>query len=215
MPANTFDPLAGADPGGPARAAGRSASACVSGPHLGGPLVIDAVALSPAEPGTPPALLGMSHCPGRRGVDGAGRHWQRDLAQDLAVIEAWGAGTVLSLIEPHEFTRLGVPDFEAAIAATRLRWLRVPITDMATPGAATLAAWKREGPALAQALARGERVLVHCAAGLGRTGMLVARLLAEHGLPAEEAIARVRAARPGTIETEAQADYVRQGRLGG
>ena len=170
-----------------------------------GPLVINAVTL----PGG--ALLGMSHCPGRRGVDGDGRQWVRSLDADLEAIQTWGASTVLSLIEPHEFARLGVPDFAQAIARTPLQWLPMPITDMATPGAATRAAWRAQGPALLQALNGGQRVLVHCAAGLGRTGMLVAKLLVLHGVSADDAIAQVRRARPGTIETEAQAEWVRHG----
>ena len=177
----------------------------MSGPAPTGPLVINSVALASG------ALLGMSHCPGRRGVDGAGRQWARTLDTDLQDIQTWGASTVLSLIEPHEFARLGVPDFAQAIARTPLQWLPVPITDMATPGAATLAAWRTQGPALLQALGQGQRVLVHCAAGLGRTGMLVAKLLVLHGLPADAAITQVRSARPGTIETEAQAEWVRHG----
>lgn len=170
-----------------------------------GPLVINSVALANG------ALLGMSHCPGRRGVDSAGGHWVRKLDADLQAIQAWGASTVLSLVEPHEFARLGVPDFAQTIARTPLQWLPVPITDMATPDATSLAAWRVQGPALLQALDQGQRVLVHCAAGLGRTGMLVAKLLVLHGLPAEAAIAQVRSARPGTIETEAQAEWVRHG----
>ena len=172
-----------------------------------GPLVIDAVTLPSG------ALLGMSHCPGRRGIDGTGRQWTRVLDADLQTIQAWGASAVLSLVEPHEFDRLGVPDFAQAIARTPLQWLQVPITDMATPGPASLAAWRAQGPALLQALNSGQRVLVHCAAGLGRTGMLVAKLLVLHGLPADAAIAQVRSARPGTIETEAQAEWVRDGTL--
>jgi len=179
----------------------------MSGAAPSGPLLIQAVTL----PGG--ALLGMSHCPGRRGIDSAGRTWARALDADLQDIQAWGASTVLSLIEPHEFARLGVPDFAQAIARTPLQWLLVPITDMATPGAATLAAWRVQGPALQQALNGGRRVLVHCAAGLGRTGMLVAKLLVLQGVSADEAIAQVRRARPGTIETEAQAEWVRQGEL--
>ena len=170
-----------------------------------GRLLIDAVTLPSG------ALLGMSHCPGRRGIDGTGRQWTRVLDADLQTIQAWGASAVLSLVEPHEFDRLGVPDFAQAIARTPLQWLQVPITDMATPGAATLAAWRAQGPAVLQALGQGQRVLVHCAAGLGRTGMLVAKLLVMHGVSADEAIAQVRRARPGTIETEAQADWVRHG----
>ena len=172
-----------------------------------GPLVINAVTLPSG------ALLGMSHCPGRRGIDGTGRQWTRVLDADLQTIQAWGASAVLSLVEPHEFARLGVPDFAQAIARTPLQWLQAPITDMATPGPATLAAWRAQGPALLQALNSGQRVLVHCAAGLGRTGMLVAKLLVLHGAGADEAIDQVRRVRPGTIETEAQAEWVRHGEL--
>ena len=172
-----------------------------------GPLVINTVTLPSG------ALLGMSHCPGRRGIDGAGRQWARVLEDDLQAIQVWGAGAVLSLVEPHEFARLGVPDFAQGIASTPLQWWPVPITDMATPGPATLAAWRAHGPALLQAMNSGQRVLVHCAAGLGRTGMLVAKLLVLHGAGADEAIDQVRRARPGTIETEAQAEWVRHGEL--
>ena len=179
----------------------------MSSPAPTGPLVIDAVTLPSG------ALLGMSHCPGRHGVDSDGRHWARALDADLQTIHAWGASAVLSLVEPHEFARLGVPDFAQAIARTPLQWIQVPITDMATPGPASLATWRAQGPALLQALNSGQRVLVHCAAGLGRTGMLVAKLLVLNGVRADEAIAQVRRARPGTIETEAQADWVRHGEL--
>ena len=179
----------------------------MSGSAPTGLLVINTVALAGG------ALLGMSHCPGRRGVDGGGRQWVRTLDADLQAIQTWGASAVLSLVETHEFARLGVPDFAQAIARTPLQWLQVPITDMATPGTATLAAWRTQGPALLQALNEGQRVLVHCAAGLGRTGMLVAKLLVLHGVSADQAIDQVRSARPGTIETEAQAEWVRHGEL--
>jgi protein-tyrosine phosphatase len=126
-----------------------------------------------------------------------------------------GASTLISLVESHEFARLGVPDFGERVGATALTWLPLPIPDMGTPDAATRAAWRAHGAALLGALDRGERVLVHCAAGLGRTGMLVARLLAEQGGDADAALAQVRAARPGTVETPTQAEFVRHGQLGG
>jgi protein-tyrosine phosphatase len=166
-------------------------------------LVIDSVEFSRG------AWLGMSHCPGRQ--------WpgqpRRSLMKDLAAIEAWGASTLLSLVERSELARLGVPDFADAVAATGLRWLQVPITDMQVPNAATRAAWLAERGELEAALQRGDKVLVHCAAGLGRTGMLVARLLVDDGLQPAVAIERVRRARPGTIETAAQADFVMRDRL--
>ena len=48
----------------------------------------------------------------------------------------------------------------------------------------------------------------HCKGGLGRAGMVAARLLVESGYTPEDAIERVRAARPGAIETQAQERYV-------
>ena len=44
--------------------------------------------------------------------------------------------------------------------------------------------------------------------GIGRTGTIAARLLVEFGVAPEEAIQMIRRARPGTIETMAQEEYV-------
>ena len=51
-------------------------------------------------------------------------------------------------------------------------------------------------------------VAIHCSAGLGRTGVVLACYLVQKGLTAQNAIARVRRLRPGSIETEEQADAV-------
>jgi ADP-ribosyl-[dinitrogen reductase] hydrolase len=49
---------------------------------------------------------------------------------------------------------------------------------------------------------------VHCRGGLGRAGTVAARLLAELGMAPADAISRVRAVRPGAIQTQAQREYV-------
>jgi protein-tyrosine phosphatase len=165
------------------------------------PLRIDAIAV----PGG--GELGLLHCPGRCG----GVYGSRRLADDLASIEAWGASVLVSLNEPQEFARLGVPTFMTDVKTCNFRWLHAPIHDMDTPGAAFEAAWAEAGLVISAALDRRERIAIHCAAGLGRTGLLAARVLVDRGLGAEEAIARVRRARPGTIETARQAAFVRAG----
>lgn len=51
-------------------------------------------------------------------------------------------------------------------------------------------------------------VVVHCGAGLGRTGVVIACYFVTKGLTASNAIARVRRLRPGSVETDEQADFV-------
>jgi hypothetical protein len=55
-------------------------------------------------------------------------------------------------------------------------------------------------------LAAGEAAAVHCGGGLGRTGTVLACYLLEidEGLGPEEAVRRVRALRPGSVQTPAQ-----------
>lgn len=165
------------------------------------PLIITAIDV----PGG--GTLGLTHCPGRCG----GSYGTRNLAADFAVIEAWGAAIVITLIEAHEFARLGVPGFATAARQRTFAWYHVPIPDFGTPGDAALAAWHRVAPNVVATLDRAERVVLHCAAGLGRTGTISAKILVERGLTAAAAIAHIRATRPGSIETETQANFVRNG----
>ena len=53
------------------------------------------------------------------------------------------------------------------------------------------------------------RVLVHCKGGLGRAGLVAARILVERGAAPMDAINLVRRVRPGAIQTIRQEAYVR------
>jgi ADP-ribosyl-[dinitrogen reductase] hydrolase len=79
---------------------------------------------------------------------------------------------------------------------------------MRAPDARFEAGWQRSRDTLLERLQGGGRVLVHCRGGLGRSGTVAARLLLELDWPARQAIAQVRQARPGAIETAEQLQHL-------
>jgi ADP-ribosyl-[dinitrogen reductase] hydrolase len=127
-------------------------------------------------------------------------------AEDAAAISAWAPQAVLTLLEDGARAQ-AVRDLCGGLGVA---WHHLPIQDYAPPDAAFEAAWQVAGAALRQGLRQGGRLLVHCAAGRGRSGTIAARLLVELGEAAPDAATdQVRRVRPGAVETAAQADHVR------
>ena len=153
-------------------------------------------------------LIGMSFCPGKKQRNARTGHWQRDLATDLARVRQWGTRIVVSLVEEHELGELQVETLPGEVERLGMQWRHLPIRDMYPPGECFRRLWPKLGREIITTLQAGQRVFLHCKGGLGRTGTVAACLLIESGMPAEEAIAQVRLARPETIETALQEWFV-------
>lgn len=156
------------------------------------------------------ARIGLTFCPGKRQRDAMTGVWERDLDTDLAAIRDWGATHLLTLIEAHEFVELGVEALPERAAAAGLSWHHAPIVDGEIPDAAFEALWADLGAKLHVALDRGESLVVHCKGGLGRAGIIAARLIIERRevTDAAEIIRRVRGVRPDAIENARQEAFL-------
>jgi hypothetical protein len=145
-------------------------------------------------------LIGIARLPGRSG----------DLAGDVATIAAWGADIVVSMTEGAEMHAKGGGGLPAALAARSIAWRHFPIVDYGAPHD-DAARWPPLAAELHAVLARGGRVLAHCAGGCGRSGMVAMRLLVESGSTPEAALERLRTVRPCAVETAAQEAWAESG----
>jgi atypical dual specificity phosphatase len=80
-----------------------------------------------------------------------------------------------------------------------------PMVDMEAPPEEQL---EKCVSAIMRAHERQMGVAVHCGAGLGRTGVVLACYFVDKGLSAANAVARIRRLRPGSIETDEQEQAV-------
>ncbi len=129
----------------------------------------------------------------------AGREGPARVPWQLRSLRAAGFQAVLSLADDQ------CDPLE--LAAAGLAHASVPLPTRAPPDAederVCLARVPRAFAFLDAQLSAGRRVLVHCAAGRDRTGLVLAHYLARtRGLDAEGAIAQVRSARPDALLTE-------------
>lgn len=166
------------------------------------PLRIDEVALV-----TTPGLIGLTLCPGKWDQNGD-VVWRRDLELDLEVVKRWGASVVVTLIEEFEFAMLRVERLPQVVQMLGMDWIHLPIRDGGIPESTFDVTWRKVGQNLRNRCKNGERILIHCRGGMGRTGIIAARILIEEGMPPENALSIIRTSRSGAIEPGMQERYV-------
>ena len=124
---------------------------------------------------------------------------QEQLVEDLQLLHERGIRAIVSLTER--------PLKERLVQARNMAYLHLPVADMQPPTLADAIKFVE----FAETAERENRPLaVHCGAGMGRTGTMLACYLVRKGLEAQQAMAQIRQKRPGSVETAEQESVVRE-----
>lgn len=97
------------------------------------------------------------------------------------------------------------PPHRHLINQVGLLLVHIPILDFTAPSQIEL---QNAVDAVRKAKDSGMAVAVHCGAGLGRTGTILAGWFVSQGMSSMDAIRHVRQLRPGSIETEEQEEAI-------
>lgn len=112
-------------------------------------------------------------------------------------------------LTPRAEIREKSPDYDAAVefGSPAWRWWNIPIPDFGIPG--DFEDFRRHVREIADQLRNGRTILIHCGAGIGRTGTFAICVLLELGLSLAAAREEVRLAEAGP-ERDPQLNLIRQ-----
>ncbi len=108
-----------------------------------------------------------------------------EAAASIANIARLNIRLVVSLLEPAEARRLGLDAERSAVKAHGMEYISFPIPDMGLPS--SVDDFARLTFTLFTQINVGANTLVHCRAGIGRSGLFSAGVLLHVGMSAEEA----------------------------
>jgi protein-tyrosine phosphatase len=147
--------------------------------------------------------LFLSSCPGIG----------KDLLSDIQIIKDLNIKCLISLMEKDELNHFGAGNLFKELDQNKIKWIHFEIKNFGIPTLNQENELNSHIKTVSQKILNGENVYIHCMAGLGRTGMLAALILTKLGLQTKQSIKIIRNNRPGSIETEAQENYVYEFKL--
>ncbi len=99
--------------------------------------------------------VGLTFCPGKNQPSAMTGGWQRDLELDLKAIRDTGASAVVTLVEQHELSTLGVEQLGTEVRRQHMDWFHLPISDMGVPGEQFERSWQHVGEGIRTRIRNG------------------------------------------------------------
>ncbi len=132
------------------------------------------------------------------------------LPGQIAQLGARGVQTLVSLLTPHEVSRLGLEAERDLATDAGIEFITFPIDDHGLPASGVAAT--RFSSALAQRIKLGRTVAIHCRAGIGRSSLMAALVLTsmDSALGMDAALERISIARGLPVpDTDAQRAWLK------
>jgi len=144
----------------------------------------------------------MSMCPGRVWL-----HWQRDLNDDIKVIQENKIEVVCSVITNTELREMNQPDLMIKLQSAGLESIQYSIHDKWLPN--SMENYLVFVDSVLNHIRNEKIILVHCNGGKGRTGLIVATSLLLLGIPLDQALNMIRSVRTGMLRNPAQEVFLK------
>ena len=155
-------------------------------------------------PGKDNQSFGVSNCPGKHQNSLLKK---LSLKNDLNSIWNQEINCIVSLITKDELKKLDINDFDKTITEYGFEHYSVEIQDLGIPSKNQFGTFKILTKNIIVAIKTEKKVLIHCNAGLGRSG-LFAGILVKEMTNINHPIEYIRKFRKGAIETKEQEEFI-------
>uniref|UniRef100_A0A6B2L3M4 Tyrosine specific protein phosphatases domain-containing protein n=1 Tax=Arcella intermedia TaxID=1963864 RepID=A0A6B2L3M4_9EUKA len=148
--------------------------------------------------------IGIAMCPGRKSFK-----WQRNLTLDLEAISQNTVDLVVSIITRVELLEMGLIDLHSKLEQKKIQTLYVSLPSKWTPTNSDEFYTLVDKVRNRITKKKNKKILIHCNAGKGRTGLFCAAILMVLGMPFEKALETLKSVNFNLLKSPYQQSFLK------